>query len=271
MNCTDCQSPTLPSANGMYARCTSCARIYLVHEGALRAFDMPAGIDPALFASGLGFPGGPAMPPTPMEATKRAFEERAKEKVAAGGYMDVGGVRIRANADGLSANTDTLKKELKKDAEGMVSGWIWSCVFGLVFLVLVGGIVVCAGGAIGWSLLSTSPGSSLGAVESVEWDGTSPYSCGAAQKVTLSGARAILAGKTAISAGGNCQLTLDGLDVEGAIAVEASGNASVVIVGGSLKGSTSAIKASGNASVDVQGASVTGKVAKSGNAKVTGI
>ena len=75
----------------------------------------------------------------------------------------------------------------------------------------------------------------------------------------------------AIRAGGNCNLTLVGMNITAPVAIEASGNARVTIQGGAINGSTHSIVARGNAQVTNLGAVITGPAQRSGNAVVNGV
>jgi hypothetical protein len=74
----------------------------------------------------------------------------------------------------------------------------------------------------------------------------------------------------AITAAGNCSLTLENVDVTGTTAIDAAGNATVVVHGGKINGSAHSVYARGAAKVTLSGTKVTGKTQSLGNAKVTG-
>jgi hypothetical protein len=87
--------------------------------------------------------------------------------------------------------------------------------------------------------------------------------------VRLKGVTATLTTGTAISANGNCKLTLDDVKVSAPIGLEAAGNATVTFNGGSVD-AKEAVKALGNASVTLKGTRVKGTTTKLGNATIVG-
>lgn len=264
MQCTACNGSTESSPNGSYARCTACKALYMVWEGKLSPVQIPAGMDAATFMKGIGFDGGI---PTPMESTKAAL---AKAVVPTGVRVKMGGVNVDFDKDGVSVDPTKAIKKAEKAVENKISGWIWGCALSAVMLGFVVVILGLVAGVVGWSLF-TSTGGGSGSVGAGDWDGKAPYVCPVNGHVSLAGVRADLPGKTAITAGGNCELELTGVDVSGDVAIEVKGNAKVTIVGGNLKGTTAAIKASANGSVDLTGTMVEGDVQKSGAAKVEGL
>jgi len=76
--------------------------------------------------------------------------------------------------------------------------------------------------------------------------------------------------ETAISAGGNCVLTLVNVDVTAPTAIESNGNAQITVTGGTLNGSKFAVKADGLSKATMTGTKVTGKTQASAMAKITG-
>lgn len=273
MNCPSCGGACETTPSGLYARCTRCQKMYTVAAGALTAVTLPTGTDPALFAAGVGFAtqgasagGGMELPPDPMTAMKNAFAEKASN---VGVRAKVGGVQVDLSKGGVSVDTSKLEKKIEQKVERTISGWIWGCVFTVVFFGLFAGIVVLVGGYVGWAVVSGG-GPSAADEAAAAWDGKTPFVCPPNGSLTLSGVTADLSG-TAITAGGNCQLTLEGVNLTADVGISAGGNAKVTVIGGSVKGRQQAISAMGNALVTVDGAHIDGAVEKLGGAKVNGI
>jgi hypothetical protein len=273
MTCPTCGGALETSPNGAYARCQKCQKIFMTHGGQLRPVDLPPGTDPALFASGVGFPsaagsGQPALPPDPLTATKNAFANKASNM---GVRVKVGGVSVDMDKGGVSVDTKKLQKNLERKVDQKISQYIWGCVFTVFFFGVVAAILAVLGGYIALQVVSTSGGGSSGSAEAADWDGTAPYDCPVNGNVTLSGVTANLPGKTAINAAANCHLTIENCDITADTVVDAGGNAVVTITGGHINGSTAAINAMGNAKVTVSGTKVEGPTEHLGNAKISGI
>jgi hypothetical protein len=95
--------------------------------------------------------------------------------------------------------------------------------------------------------------------------------CTGNDQFTVKGKTIAVADGPAIDATGNCQLTCKDCTITGADGIHASGNAKIVLEGGQLTASATALDLSGNAKVTVNGTPVVGEVKKSGNAKVDGL
>lgn len=269
MNCPACGGACTASPNGMYARCNACEKLYTTGGGQLRPVVLPAGTDPALFAAGLGFGGAgqQALPPDPMQAMKNSFAEKASNM---GVRAKVGGVQIDLNKGGVSVDTAKLQKDVEKRIERKISGWIGGCVFSIFFFGFVALLLIVIFGYVGFSFMTAGNPVNEASEKAAEWDGKTPFVCPPNGNVTLSGVTADLPG-TAIKAGGNCTLVLEDMNITGDVAVDAGGNATVTITGGTLKGKKNSIVAGGNANVVVSGATVDGPTKKSGGATISGI
>jgi hypothetical protein len=123
------------------------------------------------------------------------------------------------------------------------------------------------------------------------WDGTEPFSCGVNERYKIEDVKADLGG-TAMTIGGNCQVELRDVEIEGKTAVkiiengrltmfsgklkgdktalEVGGNGHVILHEGKVEGGDYAIDASINADVDTGGAKIKGKQRTSMNAKIDG-
>jgi hypothetical protein len=272
MTCPACNGELETSPNGAYARCKQCAKLYMTHGGTLRPVDIPAGTDPAMFAAGVGFPsaggqqGGFVMPPDPMTATKNAFKERASN---VGVRVKVGGVSMDLDKGGMSVDTSKLQKNIERKVDQKISQWIWGCVFTVFFFGVVAALLLVLGGYITYQVASSGSGGGAGAATAASWDGRSTYTCHGNE--TLSGVTADLGDQVAIEALGNCNLTLEDMDIRGSVGVQAGGNATVNIVGGHIKGTENSITAAGNAKVHVSGATIEGPQEASANGKIDGI
>lgn len=102
------------------------------------------------------------------------------------------------------------------------------------------------------------------------WSGKTTLRCGGNDEVTIEGVHAELPTSTAIVATGNCHLRVKDSQIRAFVAIEASGNAEIVIEGGSVEGSTSLVDASGNGRIEFRKTRVKGPTKRSGNARVTG-
>ena len=242
----------------------------MTYGGELRLVDIPTGTDPAVFAQGLGFPGGAGMPPDPMEATRRAFAKAAADKAAAGVRIKTGGVAIDIGSGGVSVDTKKLAKDVERKVDQKIGQYVGGCVFSVFFFVVVGALLLCVGGYVGWQVMKPA-GGGFGGGSTVEWDGRSTYTCMGSKEITISGVTARLPGSTGVSATGSCTVTLVDVDIDAEVGVEALGNATIIIQGGHIKGSEAAVFAAANGTVKVEGASIEGKAAKKGNGTISGM
>ena len=179
---------------------------------------------------------------------------------------------VRVDGDG-KIDTQHLQGQLEKKAlhevDTMVSGWIWGLIIGGIILLAFVGVGVYLFWTVRSAVVATSAPSTAG-LRVATWDGKSPFACAGNDHVVLQAITANLTTGSALSASGNCELTLKNVNVSAPVALEAAGNARVTLEGGSLKGTDKAIDASGNAQVTLKGATVTGKLSKTGLARIEG-
>ncbi|MDP2309911.1 MAG: hypothetical protein Q8P18_28085 [Pseudomonadota bacterium] len=270
MTCPACAGALETSPNGSYARCKACKALYMTYGGNLTPVQIPAGTDPELFAAGVGFAGaagGPVLPPDPMTATRNALAARAANM---GVRAKVGGVQIDMSRGGIDVDTSRLQKNIERKIDQKISGWIFGCIFMVFFFGLVTLIIVSLGGYIFYEATSGGSAGSAAVAKAAAWDGSSTFVCPANGAVTIEDVTANVTG-TAIKAGGNCDLTLDGVNITADIGIDAGGNATVTIKGGSITGGTNSIKVGANATVVVNGATITGPTAKAANGSIEGM
>jgi len=145
-------------------------------------------------------------------------------------------------------------------------------------------IVAAVSGAVAWSLIgrkSSGYGASAPTVTAAPPAPPAPravpedeaaYECGGDMRVALGGQTMVVTGPgPAIRASGHCQLTLTNMNITAPVAIEARGNARVMIVGGSLSGSDKSIVASADAEVSVSGVRVSGDIEQSDRAAINGL
>jgi hypothetical protein len=179
--------------------------------------------------------------------------------------FNVGGLNINASSDG-GLDRRGLQNQLATKAKSQVTWWAIGC--GILFIVGVG-VLGLAFYIYRETKSAMSATTTTKAATASTWDGKSAFTCGGNDSFTLTGVTATLS-TTAITATGNCTLTLVGVDIKAPTALDASGNAKINVTGGSLNGSTYAVKASANAKVNLTGTTVTGKTLASGAAKIIG-
>jgi hypothetical protein len=208
------------------------------------------------------------LPPDPITATKNAFAQRAQERLDPRNYeyaakVNIGGFKIKASTDG-GLDTDGLKNQVKDKVKTEI---IWYGI-GCVILAIVGVGVL----GLGWYIWANVQASSGGATasKSAKWDGKSPFSCSGNDNVKLDGVTANISSGSAVTASGNCKLTLSNVKITAPVGIEASGNAVVTVNGGSVTGSTAAAKAGGLSQVNFSKTSVSGKKDATAPAKIIG-
>jgi hypothetical protein len=176
-------------------------------------------------------------------------------------HVHVGGVNIKMSSTG-GVDTKHLGNQLIAKAKSAV---LWYVLFGVLTLAIVGGTI--------WYLKRTVKKAldqpSATAAVAAKWDGKSALACGGNDEITVSGVTAKLTG-TAVTAGGNCKLTLDKVDITAPTGIEAGGNAIVTVTGGSITSTDLAAQALGNAKITFTGTKVSGKTKALGGAKITG-
>ncbi|MCW5833836.1 MAG: hypothetical protein KIS78_15640, partial [Labilithrix sp.] len=182
--------------------------------------------------------------------------------VGAGAFDMGGGHRLHVRIHGT-----TPEGFVKGKASSMVWGWILgAAIVGLVLVVFAGVGIYAYAASDASDDADVAPGATAEAAETSRWDGKRPFVCGGNDVVALSDVTAT----AGVKAGGNCRLTLTDVSITAPVGIDASANAKVVMTGGRITASTSAVVASANANVDLVGTTVTGRVKRSGNAKITG-
>jgi hypothetical protein len=212
-----------------------------------------------------GIDGHPPQTGRPQQPQQQQQQQPQQPQYNVGAHIHVAGLNINASTD-KGLDTHGLQNQLANKAKSEITWWAIGCgVLALVGIFVVGlGIYIWRTAATSMSATTTSRSATA-----AKWDGKSPFTCGGNDSVTLTGVKASLS-STAITANGNCTLTLSNVDITAPTAIEANGNANVTVTGGSLNGSTYAVKANGLAKVNMTGTTVTGKTLASGAAKITG-
>jgi len=104
------------------------------------------------------------------------------------------------------------------------------------------------------------------------WNGSEPLACDGNDEIDVRGVKATFTAGAALIASGNCHVTCKDCALKAPIAVQASGNAQVVLVNGSAEGTEASISASDNARVEVRGnATIVGSTKQVANARVVGV
>lgn len=193
----------------------------------------------------------------PPQKSSTPAGAQPQHNVAAGTFDLGDGAQLRVKINGK-----TPENFLKDKASSMVWGWIIGAVIiGLMVLTFIG-----IGGYVWYTARSSPNVNDAKAAAAAKWDGKSTFNCGGNDIVAISGITA----SAGVVAGGNCQLTLTGVNITAPVGIEAAANAKVVMTGGSINASTNSVVASAAAKVDLVGTKVTGKAKTSGAAKVTG-
>ena len=175
--------------------------------------------------------------------------------------IHVGGLNIKASSTG-GVDTAHLGNQLIAKAKSAI---LWYVLFGVLTLAIVGGTIWYIKHSVKKAL--DQPSATAAAAKS--WDGKTPLTCTGNDVIKIEGVTAKLDG-TAVTANGNCQLTLVNCDLTGSDGISAGGNAVVTVTGGSLAATGFAVKSLGSAAVKLSGTKVTGKTQKLGAATITG-
>jgi hypothetical protein len=185
--------------------------------------------------------------------------------------MKIEGVPITFGTQGASINTSKLEQKIKNKVSSMIWGWIIGAFILVVMVVAAIGVGIYVW--LEYRSSNTTSTSVPGPGKTSKWDGKSPFECSGAENVVIDGVTANLPSTTAIKASANCNLTLTNVKVTSGVGIDASGNAKVVVRGGSINGTTNSIVASANAQVTVEGGATVsgGKTKTSGNGKVNGV
>jgi hypothetical protein len=139
---------------------------------------------------------------------------------------------------------------------------IWMIV---VILVSVGG-----GGAGFARWRRGSVGAQILNGMSAGWNGSEPLVCGGNDDIQVSGITATFNAGFAIQANGNCHVRCTDCTLGAPTAIDAGGNAEVIIMNGTISGTPTLATASGNAHVTIAGnVNASGSTKQSGNASIS--
>lgn len=217
------------------------------------------------------------LPPDPQTQMQNRMAEIAQERLDPRNYdyearINIGGFKLKASTD-KGFDTEGLTNQVKEKAKNEIMWWGIGCV--IVFLVLAGL------GGLGWYAYAkfkegekkgdwASGSAEPGEAKEEKWDGAAPFSCGAGDVVKIKGVKASLKKGTAVTAGANCQLELEDVEIEAPIGIQVGASAVVTVKGGSVTGKDAAAKALGNGKIVFKGTKVTGKKEQLGAAKIEG-
>lgn len=247
MHCLNCQGPLEYAQQVKFARCTHCLALFQVNDNGPQRWLTPLDVRA---------PNGQVDPAfTAMYAQQLGFAPRQ----ANFSVVNVGGV-------GVKLNTGRMEREIKNK----ISGWIWGLIIGAFILLCMAGVLVYVFVVVVRAANDSTSGASATTTQAAKWDGKSPFTCGGNDNVKLEKVTAKLASGTAVTASGNCQVTVVSCDITAPVGFEAEGNAKITVTGGSVTSTENSAIASANAKVDFLGTTVKGPTKASGNGKVTG-
>jgi hypothetical protein len=218
------------------------------------------------------------LPPDPHTQMQNRMAQIAQEKLDPRNYdyearVNIGGFKLKASTD-KGFDTEGLTNQVKEKAKTEIIWWGIGCV---VLLLVVVGL-----GVLGWYVYAkfkegekkgnweSGSAEPAGEAKDAKWDGKSPYSCGAGDVVKIKGVKAQLKSGTAITAGANCQLELEDVEIDAPVGIQVGASAVVTVKGGSVTGKDAAAKALGNGKIVFKGTKVTGKKEQLGAAKIEG-
>jgi hypothetical protein len=114
-------------------------------------------------------------------------------------------------------------------------------------------------------------GTAKGFLFTLFWDQKSPLTCGGSFAMTVKGKQIKMDKGPIFDVGGNCELHVIDCDLVAPSVLSGGGSAHVVLEGGSITASGTAISVGGSALVEIKGTKVSGQVSKGGTARVTGL
>jgi len=247
---------------GAHARCRRCGHLFAA-EGD-RWAPMTSGPEPDhALAAQLGFP--------PQE-TELERERRLDPGVAT--HWDVDGIPLKVDDHGVHVDQERLRGRIEHRVEQKINQYIWGCVFTVVLTSCMGLLFVGAGvtivAVVGKAFHDRGPVeiTGRGAGVPVAWDGAAPFVCKGTDTVTLDHPVAHFDAGVAVTAEGNCTLTLVEPDLSAPTALLTRGNAEVSVRGGTLSGTEAAIRAEGLSKVTGTGVAVDGETASTKLAEI---
>ena len=197
----------------------------------------------ALDGAGAGAP-----PPQQQQQQQASPPQNAGPNI--GYQINVGGMRFRGSTDG-GLDTKGLQNQLVEKAKSEIFWWILTAV---IVLAVLGGLA-----GLGIYIYMAASDTGGGPAKEATWDGKSTFTCAGNDSVKLKGVTAKLASGTAIEAGGNCNLVLEGVQITAPNGIQAGGNVVITMTGGSIDATDTAVKAMGGSKVTLSGTKVKGK------------
>jgi hypothetical protein len=132
------------------------------------------------------------------------------------------------------------------------------------------GVIICVALVLGFVVLMNS-GTFKGWMFATAWNQKSTLTCGGSQHMTITGAHVKMDSAPVFEVGGDCQLTVIDSDIVAPTVVSAGGSAHVILRGGSITASDTAIDAGGDSQVEIHGTKIVGRISKGGSGRITGL
>ncbi|MCA9609512.1 MAG: hypothetical protein KC619_28130 [Myxococcales bacterium] len=118
----------------------------------------------------------------------------------------------------------------------------------LMSVAIAGFVMLVVGVAVIVPLVSTGV---VGSVPGLGWDGSAPLVCSGNGHESASGVTAQMPGEVAVEAGGNCQVELEGVDLDADQVLTVGGNAHVTVRDGTLR-TREPIRVDGNGHLELR-------------------
>ncbi|MBW2254173.1 MAG: hypothetical protein JRI25_06185 [Deltaproteobacteria bacterium] len=241
-------------SEGRHARCLRCGHLFAAEEDHWVPLTSGHKADHALAAQ-LGF----AVRETDLER-----ERRLDPGVAT--HYDVDGIPLKVDDHGVHVDKERLRGRITHRVEQKINQYIFGCVFTVIFTSCMGlgflgaGVYIVA--VVGKAFSERGTPAEAGGTQAgvpTDWDGEAPFVCKGNDVVTLDHPDAHFEDGVAVTAEGNCALTLIEPNLSAPTALLARGNAEVSVLGGTLRGTDAAIRAEGLAKITGSGVSVEGE------------
>ena len=123
---------------------------------------------------------------------------------------------------------------------------------------------------VGFVVLMNS-GTFKGWMFATAWNQKSTLTCGGSQRMTITGVHVKMDDGPVFQVGGDCVLTVVDSDIVAPTVVSAGGSAHVILQGGRITASDTAIDAGGDSNVEIHGTKIVGRISKGGSGRITGL